>query len=92
MANAKAVQVEAQHSPTLNTITMVEETLKSARELITVAELKRRLPRKVMHATLLQILEYLQYSGKILVTPKGAVWAYMPPEQMERLKKSGIQL
>lgn len=92
MTNAKAVQVEAQHSPTLNTITMVEEALKSAKELITIAELKRRLPRKVMHGTLIQILEYLQESGKILMFPKGVVWAYMPPEEMERLKKSGIQL
>jgi hypothetical protein len=92
MTNAKAVQVEAQHSPTLNTITMVEGALKSAKELITIAELKRRLPRKVMHGTLIQILEYLQESGKILMFPKGVVWAYMPPEEMERLKKSGIQL
>jgi len=92
MANAKAVQVEAQHSPTLNTITMVEETLKSARQLLTMAELKRKLPRKVMHGTLIQILEYLQESGKILIFPKGVVWTYVPPEQFDRMKKSGIQL
>lgn len=91
MTSAEAVQ-EMQHSPTLNTIIMVEETLKSARQLLTIAELKRKLPRKVMHGTLIQILEYLQESGKILFTPKGAVWAYMPPGQIARLKKSGIQL
>jgi hypothetical protein len=92
MTGAKAVQIEVQHSPTLNTITMVEKTLKSARQLLTMAELKRKLPRKVMHGTLIQILEYLQESGKILIFPKGVVWTYMPPEQMERWKREGLQL
>jgi len=48
------------HSPTLSTVFMVEETLKNAESIITTAELKRRLPKKVMHQTLIQILDYLQ--------------------------------
>ena len=58
---------EIKHSPTLNTVLMVEEILKEANEVITIAELKRRLPKKVMHQTLLQILDYLQLSGKIII-------------------------
>jgi hypothetical protein len=92
MASSRAIQIETQHSPTLNTILMVEDIMKSAGELLTIAELKRRLPRKVMHGTLIQILEYLQESGKILIFPKGVAWTYLPPEQFDRLKKSGIQL
>ena len=46
-----------QHSPTLNTILMVEETLKDADSLITVADLKKKLPKKVNNNTLMIILE-----------------------------------
>ena len=49
-----------EHAPNLNTVLMVEEILKEAGEVISLAELKRRLPRKVMHQTLLTILDYLQ--------------------------------
>ena len=52
------------HSPTLNTVLMVEGILKNG-DLMTVAELKKKLPKKVMHQTLLQILDYLQVSGKL---------------------------
>jgi hypothetical protein len=92
MTGAKAVQIEVQHSPTLNTITMVEETLKSAEKMMTAAELKRCLPRKVMHGTLVQILDYLQASGKIFISSKGILWTYMPPEQMERWMKDGLKV
>jgi len=38
------------HWPTLNTVIMVEETLKnSENSVITIAELKRKLPRQVNH-------------------------------------------
>jgi hypothetical protein len=74
------------------TVVMVEHTLQDAKELVKVAELKRRLPRKVMRQTLMRILDYLQASGKILVTTKGVVWTYTPPEAMEKMKKGGLEL
>jgi len=92
MTKAKAIQVQLAHSPTLNTVLMVEKTLKEAREIVKVAELKRRLPKKVMHNTLLQILDYLQMSGKILISTKGVVWVYCPPERMEKLKAGGLEI
>jgi len=91
----KQVQMQAVqilHSPTLNTVIMVERALKDAKEAISAAELKRRLPRKVMHGTLVQILDYLQESGKILITTKGIVWTYCPPTQLAQLKRGGIEL
>ena len=64
------------HWPTLNTVIMVEETLKKKKEAISVAELKRKLPRQVNHNTLMLILQYLEESNKILMTIKGIVWAH----------------
>ena len=92
MTKAKQIQVQVMHSPTLNTVLMVEKTLREARESLKVAELKRRLPKKVMHATLLQILDYLQESGKIFIGTKGAVWTYASPEEMKRLKAGGLEI
>ena len=88
----KTSQIQIMHSPTLDTVLMVEHTLQDAKEVIKVAELKRRLPRKVMHQTLMRILNYLQVSGKVLVTTKGVVWTYTPPEAMGKLKKGSLEL
>lgn len=85
-------QTQMLHSPTLNTVLMVETVLKEAREILRISEIKRRLPRKVMHGTLLQVLDYLQESGKILITAKGIVWIYRAPEHLERLKASGLEI
>ncbi len=85
-------QVQLMHSPTLNTVLMIEGTLQVARQILKVSELKRRLPRQVMHATLLQVLDYLQQSGKIFITTKGVVWIYRPPAELEKLKQGGLEL
>ncbi len=81
-----------QHSPTLNTILMVEAVLKEAGELITIAELKKELPRQVMHQTLLQVLDYLQLSGKIIIGTKGILWIYAVREEVEAMIKRGTEL
>ena len=82
----------ATHSPTLNTVLMVESILKDAGELMSVAELKRRLPRKVMHQTLLQILDYLQLSGKIIIGTKGILWVYAERKELNELMKRGTEI
>lgn len=80
------------HSPTLNTVFMVEETLKKIGEVISLAELKRKLPKKVMHQTLLQILDYLQLSGKILIGTKGILWIFTERKELDALIKKGTEL
>ena len=70
---------KAEHSPTLNTVLMVEEVLREMDEsVITQAELKRRLPRQVNHYTLRTILRYLEESNKILTTVDGITWIFNP--------------
>lgn len=78
-----------EHSPTLDTVLMVEQTIKDAKEVLTIAELKRRLPKQVNHYTLKYILEYLQKSGKIEFTPYGIVWIFMPKEDIALIMKKG---
>ncbi|MCI0527918.1 MAG: hypothetical protein L0Y56_10825, partial [Nitrospira sp.] len=62
----KAVQ-EVLHYPRLDTVIMVEETIKKAKEYPTKAELLRSLPKKVMYPTFLLILDYLERSNKIYI-------------------------
>ena len=80
------------HSPTLNTILMVEETLKDRGELMSVADLKKELPKQVMHQTLLQILDYLQLSGKILIGTKGILWIFTERKELNDLIKRGTEI
>ena len=80
---------KTEHSPTLGTIQMVEETIKEAKEAISIAELKRKLPKQVNHNTLKVILEYLQKSGKIEFTIDGVVWIFMPKEDIARILSKG---
>ncbi len=88
----QTIQIEALHSPRLATVLMVERTLKDAGEVIKIAELKRRLPKKVMHSTLIEILDYLQGSGKIVIGTKGVLWTYTPREELNKLIDRGLEL
>ncbi len=83
---------QVSHSPTLNTVLMVEEVLKEVGEVITIAELKMKLPKQVMHNTLLQILDYLQYSGKIIIGTKGILWVYTERKELKELINKGLEI
>lgn len=81
------------HSPTLNTVLMVEDTLKSMDEsVVTIAELKKKLPRQVNHNTLKRILEYLEESNKIAVTMKGITWIHTPNPNLRKAISSGLEI
>ena len=71
---------------------MVEETLKDAGEVLPLAELKRRLPKQVMHQTIIQILDYLQLSGKIIIGTKGILWIYTERKELDELIKRGTEI
>lgn len=73
------------HSPTLNTILMVEAVLEDNDGVfLSIPELKNKLPKKVNHNTLMQILAYLEESNKITVSLKGIAWAH---DMSKKLKK-----
>ena len=84
---------ELEHSPTLNTVLMVEDTLKNMNEsVLTVAELKRRLPRQINHNTLKVILQYLQLSNKIIITMRGITWIHNPNPHLQKAISEGLEL
>ena len=81
------------HWPTLNTVIMVENTLKKMEgSVMSVAELKRRLPRQVNHNTLIVILNYLEKSNKILAGLKGITWIHNPSSKLKRAISEGFEI
>lgn len=81
------------HAPTLNTVLMVENALKEMEEsVITIAELKRILPRQVNHNILKVILEYLEESNKIAVSLKGITWIHNSNPNLRKAIARGLEL
>ena len=94
MNMTKTIQIQKlEHSPTLNTVLMVERALKnSAESVITIAELKRTLPKQVNHNTLKIVLEYLEESNKIAVSLKGITWIHNTNQNLRRAINQGLEL
>ena len=79
--------------PNLNTVLMVEDFLKKHRDMpIKIPELKRKLPKQIMHQTLKVILQYLWESGKIIYGPKGVQWIYSEPEHIKKMLEGSIEV
>ena len=78
------------HSPTLDSIIMVEKTIKKHSQEYGKYQIWKKLPKRMMYQTFQVILEYLQESGKILVDKDGCViWTY-DPETIKKLRAKGL--
>jgi len=81
------------HAPTLNTVLMVENTLKRMKNsIVTIAELKRKLPKQINHIVLKTILEYLEESNKIAVSIKGITWIHNTNPKLRAAIAKGFEL
>ena len=81
------------HYPRLDTILMVENLIKGAKDPLSKNEIDRRLPKKIMRPTLNLILKYLEKSGKIGFAREGIVWIYfedLSPKLKSDMKKGVI--
>lgn len=85
MKKTKASNSQNLHSPTLNTILMVEAVLEdNDGTYLKIADLKRKLPKKVNHNTLMQVLAYLEESNKIEVSLKGVKWSHTVSQKLKK--------
>lgn len=79
--------------PNLSTVLMVEDFLRANRDQpMKISNIKKQLPKQVMHQTLLIILEYLWRSGKIIYGPKGVQWIYTSPEHLKKMLQDSIEV
>ena len=72
------------HYPSLKTMLMVEKALKKSEVMLTREELKRKLPKEVMHQTLNLILLYMEQRGLIIDSHKGILWIYNPSPKLKK--------
>ena len=83
---------EILHYPRLDTVIMVEETIKKLDYYPTKMELWRSLPKKVMYQTYAMIIDYLKEIGKIMIdNDRKIVWVWNP-EMIKRITKEGLIL
>lgn len=79
--------------PNLITVLMVEDFLKQHRDLpMKISEIKKRLPKQIMHQTLIVILEYLWRNGKIIYGPRGIQWIYSQPEHLKKMFENSLEI
>ena len=89
----KNQEYKLEHSPTLNTVLMVENTLMNIdKSIFTVADIKKKLPKQVNHRTLMIILSYLEESNKILVTIKGITWIHNTSPRLRKEISKGLEI
>ena len=80
------------HSPTLESVIMVEKTIQKYSQECGKYQLWKKLPKKMMYQTFQTILDYLENSGKIIIDKDGIIiWTYNP-EQIRKLISQGVKL
>jgi len=79
--------------PNLNTVLMVEDFLKEHKDVpMQISEVKKQLPKQIMHETLKIIFEYLWASGKIIYGPRGIQWIFSEPEHLKRMMEDALEV
>jgi hypothetical protein len=69
---------------------MVEKEIYKHRSNKTVTQIWRLLPKKVMWTTFITILDYLEYSGKIIIEKDKTLTWLWDPDKVARLRKNGL--
>jgi len=80
------------HEPQLDTILMVEKTIKEAEDYPSRMELWRRLPRKIQYQTFKRILDYLEASNKIVFDGRRIVWVAADNPKLEKLLETAVKV
>lgn len=74
--------------PRLDTVLMIEEAIRNAGGDYSVRQLWQKLPKKVMWQTYLSTLDYLEYTGSIMITPdKHPIWTKLEGKMLEDYQK-----
>ena len=83
---------KATHSPTLDTIKMIENAIKNARTYPSINQLSRSLERQVQHQTIKETLNYLEKSNKIIFDKDGSiVWIFADNLKLKKLLASATR-
>ena len=79
------------HYPRLDTVIMVENTIKKYNGEFTRTELWKKLDKKMMYQTFKIILDYLIDSKKIIIKGDKVVWIFNPV-LLEKLLENSVEV
>jgi len=80
------------HSPTLESVIMVEAIVQKHSQECGKYQLWKKLPKKMMYQTYQTILSYLEESGKILIDKDGCIIWIWDPEGIKKIMQSGVKI
>jgi hypothetical protein len=80
------------HEPRLDTILMVEKTIRESKSYPTKKELLKSLPKQVQFQTLNRILEYLESSNKIVFDGRRIIWVFPDNPKLKELLENSVRL
>ena len=76
--------------PRLDTVLMVEEFIRKHSGDYSKKQLWERLPRKTMYQTFCTILNYLEYSNKIIADREGKIVWIWDPKGVRKFLRKGL--
>ena len=80
------------HSPTLESVLMVEKAIQKHSQECGKYQLWNKLPKKMMYQTFQVILDYLKDSGKIMIDKDGCVVWTHNPQMIKKILSEGVRL
>lgn len=80
------------HSPTLESVIMVEDTIQKHSQECGKYQLWKKLPKKMMYQTFQVILDYLEQSGKIIIDKDGVIIWTHDPDGIKKILSQGVKL
>ena len=79
------------HYPRLDTVLMIEDAIKNAKDYPKRTELWKRLPKKVMYQTYKIVIDYLIESRKVMLTKDDKlVWVFADNKKLKKLIKESV--
>ncbi len=81
------------HSPTLDTVRMIENAIKKAGTYPSINRLSRMLERQVQVPTIKETLKYLEESNKIMFDKDGSIiWIFADNPKLKKLLAESTRL
>lgn len=84
------MKTDVLHYPRLDTVMMVEETIRKLDYYPTKTKLWKALPKKVMYQTFSMIVDYLINLNKIVIGKDGQIVWIWDPEGIKSIKQKGF--
>jgi hypothetical protein len=80
------------HEPQLDTILMVENTIRQAKTYPTKKALLKSMPKQMQYQTFNRILEYLESSNKIAFDGRRIIWVFADNTKLKNLLQESVKL